>query len=158
MRSWKSIALVCSLVVLLGGRATAAERTHQIVPEDYFSLSSIVSIAVSPDGSRIAYTEMRWEPPETTRNSDLWVVDSTSGATTRLTFDRGFEASPQWSPDGQFIYYTSTVNRAGEEKPPYDGSTQVWRISPDGGEPQAVTRVADGVVNFDLAEDGRALF
>ena len=158
MRSWKSIALVWSLVVLLGGRATAAERTHQIVPEDYFSLSSIVSIAVSPDGSRIAYTEMRWEPPETTRNSDLWVVDSTSGATTRLTFDRGFEASPQWSPDGQFIYYTSTVNRAGEEKPPYDGSTQVWRISPDGGEPQAVTRVADGVVNFDLAEDGRALF
>ena len=160
MNAWKTLTLTvfCLAALVVGASEETPQRTHRIVPEDYFSLSSITAVAVSPDGSQIAYTEMRWEPPETTRNSDLWVVNTETGATQRLTFDRAWEADPLWSPDGRFIYYSSTTSRAGEEKPPYDGSKQVWRISPDGGEPQAVTRIADGITHYDLAEEGGALF
>ena len=159
-RSRTSVVVICLLSCLVAASAAADSpaRTHRVVPEDYFSIANFTYLAVSPDGSRVAYTEIRWESPEETRNSDLWVLDTSTRETRRLTFDRGWEASPRWSSDGAFIYYTSTVERAGDDKPPYDGSKQLWRISPDGGEPQAVTRIAEGIGLYDLAGDGTAVF
>ncbi len=159
-RSKTSVVVIflMSCAIAASAAADSPARTHHIAPEDYFSIANITDLAVSPDGIRVAYTEMRWEPPEETRNSDLWVLDTSTRETRRLTFDRASEASPSWSPDGAFIYYTSTTDRAGDDKPPYDGSKQLWRISPDGGEPQAVTRIADGIGLYDLAVDGSAVF
>ncbi len=152
--------MLCSVVAFTSVVVVAGEpvRDHDIVPEDYFTIGVITSLAVSPDGNHIAYTEMRWEPPEERRNTDLWVVDTKSGNVRRLTFDRAGDSSPQWSPDSRYIYIGSGRKRAGEDKPPYDGKRQVWRISPEGGEPMAVTRVKDGVGLFELSKDGRTLY
>ena len=133
-------------------------RDHDIVAEDYFAIGVITSCAVSPDGRYIAYTEMRWEPPAEKRNTDLWVVETGTKAVRRLTFDPAGDGSPKWSPDSRTIYFTSGRKRAGEEKAPYNGKKQVWRISVDGGEPMAVTRVEDGVVLYDLSKDGNTLY
>jgi len=138
--------------------ADAPQRTHDVEPEDYFSIGVITSVAVSPDGSNIAYTELRWEPPTDKRNSDLWIVNTSSKEQIRLTFDSANEGGPQWSPDGQYIYYRAGYKRAGEDTPPYDGKGQIWRISPHGGDPQAVTRVADGIGQFQLAKSGKTLY
>ncbi|NOS99147.1 MAG: S9 family peptidase [Phycisphaerales bacterium] len=138
--------------------ADAPVRDHDIVAEDYFSLAVVTSCAMSPDGEYVAYTDMRWEPPEETRNTDLWVVSTRTREPVRLTFERSNEGSPQWSPDGRWIYYTSNAKRAGEEKPPYDGKTQVWRIGVDGRDSRAITRVADGVGQYELAHDGKSLY
>ncbi len=153
------MVIIFALVLFASHSAFAADqpqRTHLITPEDYFSLATITSVAVSPGGNLVAYTEQRWEPPEATRNADLWVVDAETGRNLRLTFDRAWESGPRWSADGRFIYYTAGYHRAGEENPPYDGSTQVWRIAPTGGDPQAVTRVRGGIGHFDLA--GNAVY
>jgi dipeptidyl aminopeptidase/acylaminoacyl peptidase len=155
-RALTAVVLCLTLPATYDAVAESPDRTHQIVPEDYFSIANITGLAVSPDGGRVAYTEMRWEPPEDTRNTDLWVVDRSTGKTLRLTFGRATEGSPRWSPDGAFIYYSA--NRGSEDKPPNDGSKQVWRISPNGGEPQAVSRAADGIGIFDLAADGSAVY
>ncbi len=113
---------------------------------------------MSPDGTMAAYVEQRWEPPEPTRNSDLWVVDVATGASRRLTFDRAQEAGPKWSANSGFIYYSADASRPGDDTPPFNGSTQVWRTAPRGGEPHPVTRVAGGIGLFDLEGDGSALF
>jgi len=136
----------------------APERTHDIVAEDYFSLSWIIDVAASPDGGQAVWAEMRWEPPEKTRNIDLWIVDVRSKATRRLTFDFAADSSPQWSPDGRWIYFRSGRKRAGEKKPPFDGKGQVWRIRPDGSDLTPVTRVRKGVGAFQLSTDGRWLY
>lgn len=151
---------VCSVVVFTSPVAVGGEpvRDHDIVPEDYFTIGVITSLAVSPDGRHVAYTEMRWDPPEEKRNTDLWVADTKSKSVRRLTFDRAGDLSPRWSSDSRYIYFGSGRKRAGEEKPPYDGKRQVWRISPEGGEPMAVTRVKDGVGSFELSKDGRTLY
>ena len=133
-------------------------RDHDIVPEDYFDIGVITGLAVSPDGRHIAYTESRWDRAEDGRNTDLWILDTKSKSIRRLTFDRAGDASPQWSPDSRYIYFASGRKRAGEEKPPYDGKRQVWRISPDGGEPMPVTRSKDGVSQYELSKDGRTLY
>ncbi len=159
-RSTAIIGLVqCFVLAFLS--ATAGQqpiRDHDVTPDDYFTIAPITSCAASPDGRYIAYTEMRWEPPAEKRNTDLWVVETGTKAVRRLTFDRAGDLSPKWTPDSGYIYFTSNRKRAGEEDPPYDGKKQVWRISPQGGEPMAVTRVKDGVGQFDLSNDGLTLY
>ena len=51
-------------------------------------------------------------------------------------FSDGTVGGLQWGPDGRWIYFSADLNRGSEEQPPWDGSRQVWRISPAGGQPQ----------------------
>ncbi len=156
-----STALLLSLLVVATPIAVAGDspqRSHGITPDDYFTLAAITEVALSPDGTMATFIEQRWEPPEPTRNSDLWVVEVANGTARRLTFDRAQEAAPRWSADGKVIYYTADATRPGDDTPPFDGTTQVWRMAPGGGEPHPVTRVAGGIGRFDLAGDGSALF
>jgi dipeptidyl aminopeptidase/acylaminoacyl peptidase len=148
------------LVLILGGaaRADAPARTHDITVDDYFTQADLFQMAVSPDARYVAYTEGRWEQATDDRKADLWVVDRKTAASRRLTFDRASDRSPEWSPDSKFIYFAGNRKREGEKQVPYNGKAQVWRISVDGGEPQAVTRLADGVDAFHLARDGKALY
>jgi eukaryotic-like serine/threonine-protein kinase len=57
---------------------------------------------VSPDGNR-AMVEIR----STSSGIDLWLVDLGTGLRTRFTFATGDETRPVWSPDGEFVYYSS---------------------------------------------------
>jgi hypothetical protein len=149
--SARSALLAVALCLwLLASAGTAAERDHDIEPEDYFTLVSISSCAISPDGSMVAYTELGWGEPDERRSTDLWVVDTATGKRRRLTFGRVGASSPMWGSDG-LIYFTAGLERAGEDRAPWDGTAQVWRVSPDGGEPFPVTRCDGGVDGFDLA-------
>lgn len=146
------------MATLSATRAAPPERNHEITPEDYFTLAGVNGCAVSPDAQFVAYTEMRWEPPEEKRNTDIWVVDRKSKSPLRLTFDSTSDSSPSWSPDGRFIYFTNARKQAGQEKPPFDGKKQVWRVSPRGGDPFSVTRVHGGIGFYELSADGSTLY
>ncbi len=152
---WLALAVATAI---LAGTAEATDRNHTIDVEDYFTIGVISECALSADGARVAYVEQRWEPPREKRNQDVWVADCGSGLRQRLTFERSADHSPVWSPDGRYVYFLSNRIRPGDEQPPWDGSVQVWRVSPEGGEPQPVTRVADGVAAFQLSVDGRTLY
>lgn len=65
------------------------------------------TLAISPDGKRVAVE--RTDPQ--TQNKDIWVLDVSSGATSRFTADPGWDAFPTWSPDNRRIVFTS--NRGG---------------------------------------------
>lgn len=135
----------------------AVERTKTIELDDYFTQAYVNSAIISPDGKWVAYTEMRWEPPSEKRNTELWVVGTSGGDARKLTFDPAADENAQWSADSRTIYFTSS---RGDEKsePPLNGKTQVWKISVDGGDPVAVTRLKDGIDGFQLSHDGRALY
>ena len=90
------LGMLVSAVVIggLGPSAAAAERTHAIVLEDYFTLTAVTDCALSPDGAWVAYTEMRWDEEADKRNTDLWVVNVASQEVTRLTFDLEADTDP----------------------------------------------------------------
>ena len=60
---------------------------------------------VSPDGRRIAVSVM-----DRTGNRDIWIVDTTLGTSTKLSFG-GINRTPQWSRDGETLYYISFDRR-----------------------------------------------
>ncbi len=64
-----------------------------------------------------------------TYGADLWVVDRTGGAATRLTSTPAVESDPHFSPDGKTIAFTS--NRS--------GTPEVYVVPVAGGTPERLT-------------------
>lgn len=149
---------ILHVALLLGGFTTAAERTHDITIDDYFSQSHVAGCEVAPDGRTAAYVELRWGEKSAGRSSELWTVAIPSGKIRRLTFAAGSKSSPQWSPDSKTIYFAGSFKREGENKAPYDGSSQIWRIGVDGNQLTPLTKVKQGVANFQVAADGAAIY
>jgi len=77
------------------------------------------SPSLSPDQTRIAVPQFDIQ----TGNSNIWVLDVARGTNTRLTFSKGRDFNPVWSPDGRTIIFSS--NRGGHSdlyEKPADGS------------------------------------
>jgi Tol biopolymer transport system component len=62
-------------------------------------------VALSPDGTRAAVQI------GTGDGADVWVVELTRGAITRVTTEQGFDGNPLWSRDGTAVIFAS--NRQG---------------------------------------------
>src|SRR5205807_1647764 len=60
---------------------------------------------------------------------DLWVVPREGGDARRLTTAVGAENNPKISPDGRWVAFTGQ----------YDGNTDVYVVSINGGEPKRLT-------------------
>src|SRR5690606_8282939 len=60
---------------------------------------------------------------------DIWLADKDGSNAKRLTVNPGVEQNPIFSPDGKHIAFTGN----------YDGNTDVYVISIDGGAPRRVT-------------------
>jgi dipeptidyl aminopeptidase/acylaminoacyl peptidase len=59
----------------------------------------------SPDGRRIAFAADRYG------SEDIYVVEISSGAVTRLTSHPGYEVFPTWTPDGRFVLFDRLDDR-----------------------------------------------
>ncbi|MBY5519326.1 TolB family protein [Rhizobium leguminosarum] len=77
----------------------------------------------SPDGRRLAYCGIRDDV------FDIYTISVDGGAETRLTHGEGRNDGPDYSADGQWIYFNSSRT----------GLMQIWRIHPDGTGLQQVT-------------------
>jgi dipeptidyl aminopeptidase/acylaminoacyl peptidase len=141
----RSCLCTCVVWMSLAVAVPAVDRTHSATIEDYFSLAAVTELAASPDGSHVAYCEGRWDKPTEGRRTSLWLV-STSGNTTpqRLTGDGANDRAQHWSADGSRVYCLANRRRAGEEDPPWDGTTQLWELSLPAGDPRPVTAVTGG--------------
>ncbi|MBZ0263359.1 S9 family peptidase [bacterium] len=148
------------LLVTLASISYAQEmlRTHDIVPEDYFTQTFLSDCEASPDGKLTAFVDYRWDEENDRRSRDLWIVDNKTQELQRLTFDPGNEVNPQWSPDSKSIYFVGHFKQAGAEEAPYDGSSQIWKINSDGSELQPITRIPDGISSFQLMDDGKTIY
>ena len=80
----------------------------------------------APDGRRLAFVSMR------TGGGDIYILDFSTGALRRLTFDDGYEQLDGWSPDGQWIYFSSASRDIAS-------MNDIFRVRATGGTPMAVT-------------------
>src|SRR5579883_644763 len=92
--------LLALLLLLITPPLALGQRNHDITPDDYVTVAMITELAMSPNGSRVAYCDSRWDKADDKRKSDLWVVASDGKSKPmRLTFDRANDRKPKWSRD-----------------------------------------------------------
>jgi len=100
-------------IVFLTGQATGArnalvwaDRQGRTTPVTPTKREYQTPPRLSPDGRRVAVVILA------EGNADIWILDLERDTQTRLTFDEGRDLYPVWSPDGQYVYFTT--NRAGK--------------------------------------------
>jgi dipeptidyl aminopeptidase/acylaminoacyl peptidase len=116
--------------------------------------------AWSPDGSKVAFSSNRTEDPDANSNSDIWVVsaDNTDkgGTLIRITDYEGGDGGPAWSPDGNWIAYTTGINdpRYGA----FETRHLAIRASDGSGERRILTEALDrNVGSLRFTPDGRGI-
>ncbi len=102
----------------------------------FLSICLIVSLLCLIPGAALAQETLLLQQPTVSQDhvvfvyaNDLWIVGREGGDARRLTSDSGTETSPRFSPDGQTIAYSGQ----------YEGNTDVYTISIDGGVPKRLT-------------------
>ncbi len=78
----------------------------------------------SPDGRFLVYTAERGDG-----EYDIYRIPAAGGEETRLTTAPGLDDGSEYSPDGRYIYFNSVRS----------GTMEIWRMKPDGSEPEQLT-------------------
>ena len=117
------------------------ERRVEGAPSNFFQGVDL-SPAFSPDGAWIVYFL-----PEEGPHGDFWVIQASGGKPRRLTFDLSIGGTPAWTPDSQFVIFSSARS----------GGRTLWRIAGDGGDPVPVTTGAGEDREPAVSRDGRSL-
>lgn len=156
----KSLLSASLLVVIFAG-AAFAQTTVQWSPELQVKLKAAGTPRVSPDGKRVVYTvsEAVMTADKSEFVTQIWMApigDTTkpNGAqsslprSVQLTFGDKSSTNPKWSPDGNWIAFTS--NRK-------DNKNNIYLLNLNGGEAEPLTDVKTGVTNFAWSPDGRSI-
>ncbi len=129
-----------ALSLAIASRALTAE-TPTI--DELVSLKSPGEVALSPDGSGLAYvvTETNWEDDRYER--EIWIAREGREPFPFTNAERS-SFNPQWSPDSASLVFLSDRT----------GTNQLYRMGGNGGEAEKLTDLADGVNAFDWSPDG----
>ncbi len=135
--------------------------------DEFFNSVSFDTVKVSPDGNGIVIgTEIAdWD--QQIFRKDLWLyrvagASQSTGSLIQLT-QSGHDTSPLWSPDGQWIAFLSE-RKATDAKDPDAGDdkdkdvSQLFLISPNGGEAFAITSGEEEVHAFAWSGDSKAIY
>jgi len=141
-----------------------AQTKPKLQLDEFFNAVSFSSVKVSPDGSSVLIASDRADWAEQIFRKDLWLyrIAGDSGALVQLT-QSGRDKDPAWSPDGRWIAFLSERKvAAGKDGDTSDDkekeTSQLYLISPAGGEAFPITSGDDEVHAFAWSADGKAIF
>lgn len=142
------LTLAMASLSLLGATTgiSAQQGRRPMTVDDVLAMRTPSGVAVSPDGSWVAFVVTERDMEADRMVSDVWAVPSDGGPADarRLTTAEGTDNSPVWHPGGEWLGFASD---RGEQR-------QVFGIRPDGGEAWPVTSHATDVGAFAFSPDG----
>jgi dipeptidyl aminopeptidase/acylaminoacyl peptidase len=153
--------LTASLLVVFVASAAFGQSTAEWTPELQVKLKAAGTPRVSPDGKRVLYTvsEAVMTADKSEFVTQIWMAllddktkpnGSAAGLprSVQLTFGDKSSTNPKWSPDGNWIAFTSTRK---------DNKSNLYLLNLNGGEAEPLTDVKTSVSNFDWSPDGRSI-
>ncbi|MCY2961638.1 MAG: S9 family peptidase [Planctomycetota bacterium] len=134
------------LNLLLAVAASAADP-HPFSVHDMLAMRRVSEPEVSPDGKSVLFNVRDTDLEANRGRTDLWLASIDGASVRQLTSHPDNDSSGRWSSDGKSVLFLSSRG----------GSTQVWRLRLDGGEPEVVTNVPLDVEGFLPFPDGKRL-
>jgi dipeptidyl aminopeptidase/acylaminoacyl peptidase len=116
-------------------------------PDVLLQYRNVGQVRVSPDGKLVAYTvtEAVMEDEKSDFLTQLHLANADGSQTRQITFAEKSSYNPQWSPDGQWLAFTSA---RGEK-------ANLYRLSVHGGEAEPLTDVKSDVGDFRWSPDSQ---
>jgi dipeptidyl aminopeptidase/acylaminoacyl peptidase len=142
-----ALPALCLVLTFAPIALAAVKETHPFDVRDLIAFDRVSEPRVSPDGRLIVFTVSAVDLDANKRRTDLWLVSAEGTGLRKLTQHDASDTSAVFAPDGKAIYFLSTRG----------GSSQVWKLPLDGGEPQPVTKLPLDVGSFVLSPDGTKL-
>jgi dipeptidyl aminopeptidase/acylaminoacyl peptidase len=165
---WLIIVLI--FTVLSFTSLAFAEDKPKLTLDEFFNSVSYSSVALSPDGGCVVIGTDRADWDQQIFRSDLWLYrDSDKGGSLIQLTQSGHDVDPQWSPDGRWIAFRSERKPPSEKDSDSDSDSdsdkndkgevsQIYLISPAGGEAIQLTDGQEEVHTFAWSADSRTLY
>ena len=172
--------------IVLLGTSSAQTQKPALTLDEFFNSVGFESVNISPDGRAVLVGVSRadWEQNIFRRDLYLYHEGGAGGGSLVQLTQSGHDGEPKWSPDGRWIAFLSerkvpvakdgamkysamkdsplrksSSSAAGKDEDPKDKEvTQLYLISPDGGEAFAATQGEEDVHSFDWAPDSQSLY
>src|SRR6188472_2120417 len=87
---------------------TATATAKGLTIEDMLAMQRVSDPQVSPDGKWVAFSVRDTDYDANKGRLDVYVAAADGSSVTRLTTDEANDTDAKWSPDGKYIYFTST--------------------------------------------------
>jgi len=156
------------------------ETPPPLTVEDLVRLQRVSDPQVSPDGRYVAFVVRETDVDANRGRTDIWLLDlraripkgspesrsdrrelreqsagaerrptgrSAAAQPRRLTQNPANDSSPRWAPDSRSLYFLSTRS----------GTSQVWRLSLEGGESMQVTHYPLDVTSLKVSPAGNRI-
>jgi dipeptidyl aminopeptidase/acylaminoacyl peptidase len=174
------------LTVLLGATSSAfADGKPKLTLDEFFNSVSYSSVAISPDGNSVVIATERADWDQKIFRTDLWLYrdqlypdnakgGSSNGQTLIQLTQSGHDSQPQWSLDGHWIAFLSDRKASSEkdsdssdkgnkkdskdDKDDKGDVSQIYLISPAGGEAIPLTQGEEEVHTFSWSADSRTIY
>ena len=142
-RSVQGLVLAAALAVASPPLAVARAAEPALVAQ-LVKLHKVSGTVFSPDGGRAVFVVA--EPAVgKDRKSSIWLYESATQTTRKLTAAGKQDSQPRWSSDGKTLAFISS---RGDDEP------QVYLLPMDGGEAQPLTTAKGGVSAFEWSPAG----
>lgn len=114
---------------------TEQPTPRPVSPNDLFQLHFLQAAALAPHGELVAYSVTTYDADAEADDEQLWLLTLATGKQRQLTYGKGRNQAPQWSPDSKTLAFVSTRG----DKP------QIYLRPVDGGEARQLTNFKQGV-------------
>ena len=154
-----------------------AQAKPKLILDEFFNSVSYNSVAISPDGNSVVIATERADWDQKIFRHDLWLYrdqlnqndakDASSNAPTLIQLtESGHDSEPKWSPDGRWIAFLSERKTSSEKDSDSDDNdkdsdkevSQLYVISPAGGEAIPLTQGEEEVHTFSWSADSRTIY
>ena len=142
----------------------AQDAKPKISLDEFFNAVSFSALKMSPDGNSVVFETAKADWDQQIFRSELWLyrINGNTGSLIQLT-QSGHDSTPQWSPDGKWVAFLSERKMPGGK----DGDatddkskeiSQLFLISPNGGEAFAITSGDEEIHSFVWSPDSKSIY